>query len=68
VIRVGVFALLLVGKTGRVIGVPLYLPLETSLEVQPEHRGRLLRFRFRRWLGRFSEPGGGSAEETFRSN
>lgn len=56
VIRAGLIALLLVGRTGWMIGVPLYLLLEMSLEVHPEDRGLLLRFRFKRWLARFFAP------------
>jgi phage shock protein PspC (stress-responsive transcriptional regulator) len=56
VFRVGVVALLLVGRTGWMIAVPLYLLLDMSLEVHPEDRGLLLRFRLKRWLERFSAP------------
>lgn len=32
------------------IGIPLYVLLALALDVHPEDRGRLLRFRLRRWL------------------
>jgi phage shock protein PspC (stress-responsive transcriptional regulator) len=54
VFRVGVIALLLVGKIGWMIAVPLYFLLDMSLEVHPEDRRLLLRFRFRRWLDSLS--------------
>lgn len=50
VIRLGVMAPMLLGKSGWMIAIALYLLLDMSLEVHPEDRGLLLRFRFRRWL------------------
>jgi len=66
VIRVPVIALLLVGKTGWMIAVALYFLLDMSLEVHPEDRGMLLRFRLKRWLDRFSSPSarGPAGDET----
>ncbi len=56
VFRVGLIALLIIGGTGQMIAVSLYLLLDFSLEVHPEDRGLLLRFRLKRWLERFSAP------------
>jgi phage shock protein PspC (stress-responsive transcriptional regulator) len=52
VIRGFLIALMLVGRTGWMIAVPLYLLLDMSLEVHPEDRGLLLRFRLTRWWER----------------
>jgi phage shock protein PspC (stress-responsive transcriptional regulator) len=54
VFRVGLIALLIIGGTGQMIAVSLYLLLDFSLEVHPEDRGLLYRFRLKRWLGRIS--------------
>jgi phage shock protein PspC (stress-responsive transcriptional regulator) len=67
VLRAFFVLLLLVGRSGGAIALSLYLLLDMSLEVHPEDRARLYRFRFKRWLRRFSAPGG-SAAETSRSN
>lgn len=56
VFRVGLIALLLIGRTGQMIAVSLYLLLDFSLEVHPEDRRLLLRFRLNRWLERISAP------------
>ena len=56
VIRLGVMAPMLLGKPGWVIALGLYLLLDMSLEVHPEDRGLLLRFRLRRWLESVSTP------------
>jgi hypothetical protein len=37
------------GKIGWAIAAPLYLLLDMSLQVHPEDRGLLLRFKFKRW-------------------
>ncbi len=49
VIRGAFIALLFLGKVGWLIAVPLYLLLEMSMEVHPEDRELLLRFRLKRW-------------------
>jgi phage shock protein PspC (stress-responsive transcriptional regulator) len=54
VLRVFFICLLCVGKPGWMIGVPLYLLLDASLQVHPEDRGMLYRFRLNRWLARIS--------------
>jgi phage shock protein PspC (stress-responsive transcriptional regulator) len=54
VIRIFFIALLFGGKPGWMIGVSLYLLLDASLQVHPEDRGLLLRFRLKRWLARTS--------------
>ncbi len=54
VIRAGFVALLIIGKMGVAIALSLYLLLDMSLEVHPEDRGLLLRFRLKRWLDRRS--------------
>jgi phage shock protein PspC (stress-responsive transcriptional regulator) len=68
VMRAAFILLLLVGKPGVAIGLFLYLLLDMSLEVHPEDRGQLLRFRFKRWLGRFSAAGGRPAVEASPRN
>ncbi len=68
VIRAVFILLLIVGQSGRAIGLFLYLLLDMSLEVHPADRGQLLRFRFRRWLGRFPAAGGGPAVKTHGSH
>lgn len=56
VLRVPFIALMFIGKAGVAIGLLLYLLLEMSLEVHPEDRGLLLRFRVKRWLDRIFAP------------
>ncbi len=52
VLRGAFVALMVAGKTGVMIAIVLYLLLDMSLEVHPEDRGMLLRFRLKRWLAR----------------
>jgi phage shock protein PspC (stress-responsive transcriptional regulator) len=49
VLRAAVIVLLFGGKIGLTIAVALYLLLDMSLQVHPEDRRFLLRFRFKRW-------------------
>ncbi len=56
VIRGALIALLLLGKVGWLIAVPLYLLLEMSMEVHPEDRELLLRFRLKRWWSGGAAP------------
>jgi phage shock protein PspC (stress-responsive transcriptional regulator) len=49
VLRAVFILLLFGGKIGWAIAVPLYLLLDMSLQVHPEDRRLLLRFKFRRW-------------------
>lgn len=61
-IRAGVVALMLAGKNGWMVALAVYFLLDMSLEVHPEDRGLLLRFRFRRWLDKWrASPGRGAA-------
>lgn len=49
VLRAVFILLLFCGKIGWAIAVPLYLLLDMSLQVHPEDRRLLLRFKFKRW-------------------